>query len=488
MKMDLVQRIGWINEMENKYPVDTYNVADIDIWPILRYHWHLRFKSPETYFKEVLWKEKPREWLQGVKTRMRKWKHEKKFQKSLGEKRKTDILIFSRESEYTEQVNGAWMNRYADPYIDFLPAGSWMKFECHSSEKSKNCKYQTNYFPFVDFKYEFLLAHPSFEEGMKKVVTDYFKLLPEEIKKEINLSMFVQGMMAIQYYRNYFTRILKHFRPDFILTVDYFSSDGFGLVVAARDCGVKSIDLQHGKQGVYHTMYTHFKKVGKNGFNTVPDYFFNWGVESAESIAQFSNTTNHHQPVVIGNPWISGWISKKYIGVDQSKIKNICGDKKIVLFSLQPVDDTLPKFVIEAINKSDEDVLWLMRFHPSMKISEKWFSEKGVSLSKIEFTMASEVPLLELLPFVKVHFTCWSSVCFEAALVGIHTVIVHPMGNKLYQKQINDGIFYSAENPEQCLSRVNDCEVESAPLTNYIICDENEIRSNINLFFKEHVG
>lgn len=486
--MDLIQQIEWINSLEKNYPVDKYRCCEVDVWPVFRFHWYLQFKSKEVYFSGAGQQIKEPAQTPLLKNIIRKFRNKKLFVKSLGEKTKYDVLIYSRNSEYTEKVNGKWMNRYVDPYLEYLKGKTFLKIEEGEWEKSKESPFAAKVLPFVHFKYEHLLRFPDFEVKIFQETKSMLEEMEEELKQKLNIPKFISGMITISYYREYFKMIFRHYQPKYAWMVDYFSSEGFGMMLAAHDCGVRSVDLQHGKQGIYHTMYTHFTKVPTKGYNVLPNYFFNWGNESVEAIQKHSDFHENHIPVVIGNPWVAGWLSGKFTSGNGQQLEQFKKYKKVFLFSLQPVEDTLPEHLTELINASSEETIWLMRFHPAMKRTDDFFMKRGINLGKVEYELSSSLPLMELLNVVHLHFTSWSSVCFEAALAGIHTVIVHPMGVKLYQQQIQEEIFFNGSDLKSCDNAIHSAILNNHPLTDFIICEEKVIQNHINLFFEKNVA
>jgi hypothetical protein len=484
--MDIVERTEWISLMENKYSVQYFNCMGIDMWPVLRYHWLLLLKSPDNYKKPVSVPRAPG-FIGMLRSKIGSLakRSDSPFKKSLEELNKTEVLLLSRESEYTEKVNDNWINRYIDPFIPFLRelSQSFIKIETKENDKAAACSEPPVIVSFESFAVSYIGKHPYFPTKVSSEVDAFSKKLPSELLEDINISRLSVNVQNILLYKEYFKLILEKTRPKHVFLIDYYSSEGFGLTLAAKEKKIKSADIQHGKQGTFHPMYSHFAKFPVNGYNTLPDYFFNWGDDSVDNILSKSKIRTSHTPIVIGNAWICGWVEERYKSMEViPEIKQRQG--KVILFSLQPVDDTIPPFVAEAINNSPPDWKWLIRFHPSMKKSKEFLNQHGINSEKTEFEYSSKVALMSVLPYCDYHITCWSSVCYEAALYGVHTAIIHPTGWKLYDGLIETGIFSKADNSKILEELVKKSTKEKNLIPGYVICSSAEIKQNLSKYFQ----
>jgi len=156
-------------------------------------------------------------------------------------------------------------------------------------------------------------------------------------------------------YSLFYRLFLGIMRPQEVLMVCFYAK--WGEIYACHKMGVKSIDVQHGAQGVAHPAYSFYKKQ----YNTIVNEFWNW--------SEYDNAC------------IKGWGGKaKMIGVpfDQflkknpAAIKSFIADldseiqhknRPCVLISLQHGYDQ--SFVAKLVE--DQNYFFLIRMHPLMK-------------------------------------------------------------------------------------------------------------------------
>ncbi len=73
--------------------------------------------------------------------------------------------------------------------------------------------------------------------------------------------------------------------------------------------------------------------------------------------------------------------------------------------------------------------------------------EERFAGSRVNIREATELPLYALFRLCDAHLTGYSTCAMEALAFGRSTVLFHPTGAELYQKQITDGVFEYADEP-----------------------------------------
>src|SRR5690606_36879237 len=72
-----------------------------------------------------------------------------------------------------------------------------------------------------------------------------------------------------------------------------------------------------------------------------------------------------HYSINGGNPWLLMWKENNFQKVyDQKVLDQIIKNKKVILYTLQPSFDPFPDFIINAINTTKQEYIWLVRVHP----------------------------------------------------------------------------------------------------------------------------
>ena len=87
---------------------------------------------------------------------------------------------------------------------------------------------------------------------------------------------FVSGKKSFRFF--YIKKKIKH-----IFVTSFYFPDMLALIYAANKKGIKTIELQHGKQGEYQAMYN-WSEIKSSSINFLPSNFWCWGIESANTI------------------------------------------------------------------------------------------------------------------------------------------------------------------------------------------------------------
>ncbi len=242
-----------------------------------------------------------------------------------------------------------------------------------------------------------------------------------------------------------FARILDRVSPKAVFFPCYYQANCMACILAARERGIRSVDIQHGQQGDYHGMYANWTKPPRGGYELLPDIFWCWGEQSAERINRWSRPVwPAHKGVVGGNPWMARQIAMPGPADQEAALDAVLkpGATKVLL-ALQPIEDALPQGVRDAIAASP-DMQWLVRLHPMMRGGREAEIRKLLEATgnrNIEMTVASSVLLASILRRMDFVVTLWSSVAYEALLFGAHPVITHLNGLQTFGAYIEKGLF-----------------------------------------------
>jgi hypothetical protein len=250
-----------------------------------------------------------------------------------------------------------------------------------------------------------------------------------------------------------FARILEGVSPKAVFFTCYYQPNSMACILAARERGIRAVDIQHGQQGDDHGMYANWSKPPRGGYELLPDIFWCWGEQSAERINRWSRPVwPVHKGVVGGNPWMARQIAMPGPADQEAALDAVLkpGATKVLL-ALQPIEDALPQGMLDAIAASS-DVQWLVRLHPMMRggrEAEIRDRLRATGNRNIEMEVASSVLLASILRRMDFVVTLWSSVAYEALLFGAHPVIAHPNGLKTFGAYIDNGLFsFAASGPE----------------------------------------
>lgn len=463
--MDLQEYSNIIYNTEQKSNVNQFVVNGVELWPLYRHQTINIFRNPDGYYN-LRSKNKVQENALKNAIRYIYYKHfqYKKFTSYLNnilKNESVDVLLYSKNATHSDLINGKWYDKFVDPVYELLQSTYKLKKIELVLPKDKPKNERTIEGTLIEIqKFDDYYLHVNKNNSSHNLF---------EVTNQINELTGIKflnervshAFYEILKYKEIFMLILKRLNPRIVFLKCYYEYDSFGLVLAAKELGIKTVDVQHGKQGVSHPMYTHFSKIPTGGYKLLPDYFWNWGEESKYSIEKWQNNKAAHQPIVGGNLWLAKWKFSSFYSCEKREeiefINSFKTYERIILYSTQPIvnEGILPSHIVESIQNSPSNWLWLIRVHPFQKLSEgEILNAIGKCNATIEIKYSTELPLYFLLKNVTHHIALWSSTCFEANEFDIPTIISHPFGNKLYEKHLKSNVFFYSIIPSEIIDFV----------------------------------
>lgn len=286
----------------------------------------------------------------------------------------------------------------------------------------------------------------------------------------IPTSQIVSAVRRLDGHARLFDQLLRKVKPRLVMLGVFYSPEAMALTHACRHRGIPVVEIQHGKQGLFHGMYSHWSALPRDGYSVMPDIFWNWGGESAETIrGSLPEGTGRPLTVVGGNRWLASW--KEQAGLPgtpetDALLRRMAGFRKTILLGLQPLPNPIPPHLMAVMKLTPSDWLWLVRLHPHHRSQagalEAQMKEEGIK--SFDVTAASNVPLYPLLSRVDAQITCWSSVAYEALAFGKPALLVHPIAKSLYDLYIEQGLFIYADTAEDLMAALESA-METGPVT-----------------------
>jgi hypothetical protein len=410
------------------------------------------------------------------------------------------ILFISRERDQVSSSGGRKIDQVLDPILDDCLNRKLNCLKLQVSPKDKKSIYE---FPSLNF---FLIFHALINSFLKLIYKNRVCKIIQEVEQKVSsvgdlssLSLYEIEKDLYLFIKHYlYYRIIFFFsNPKLIFLSCYYSNNHFGLIAAAKVNNLPTVEVQHGKQGRDHVMYSSWI-LKFNQPLLVPDYFLIWGRKSKKQIQNScsSGFLDKHKPIVIGNMWASmkSKFPQKYVSKRDIKfVESIQKFKYKVLVSLQPKEDYFPNFLVELINLLSVDFSVLIRFHPSMKVPKNFMDKFRKTKCFIEYKESTKCDLHFLLSKINFHLTAYSSVCYEALIYNVPTLIFSKEGQYLYAEEIEKKIFYYSEDYQQMynivVNRINQKHqykeiIERCLNDPYIIIDPVTVKRNFNLFLK----
>jgi hypothetical protein len=497
-----------ILKIEQQFDVSSVTCKDLRVWPLVRLALMILRDNPsflpgmtqdsqpmateKTLFQDIL-----SPYLYNLRL------HQKQIEalKQIGE---VDFLFFSRnKEEHTEKLGNHFYNRFLDPIIESIKGEfSFLKVELEFLNDSKllSRKESTIFLNPAYCLNKFKLLNQSVGNSKNHQIEN-FNFLQKNILEitgyiKFSESYFLSQIELLQLYRDFFTDVLLAVRPKVVFLVCYYYIVGMALAWACRNLGIPSVDVQHGVQGRYHQMYTHWTRIPATGYELLPDFFWSWSQKCKNDILEGCEPRKKfHLPIVGGNPWLEKWVKADYNLAleDQNFLESLRSIDKVILVSLGWWSDAapIPQLLIDAMKKSSSNWLWLTRLHPLQRDYKEQIRTalQEQDIRHFEIDYATACPLYALLKRCDFHVTPASSVCYEAQAFNVPTVLIHPSALEYYEEYIQQGVFAYAQSGDELLSLLHQPPNRNQikPKQPYIEADRKLLEQALEVILMESV-
>lgn len=482
--MELKSTFDKIIKIEQQYDVNAVLYKDMKVWPLIRLfidaqlcHSDMEIiKSPENILSPIPPSvpgnilHKSRRILSRAKKSLKNcyhlYCHHKEMEKI--NNNKIDLLFFSSSRNYTN-IFGKYYNVYLDSMIEFVNNRyNLLKVEISSEDVVATLPRYIDSM-FFDSSHFNKIKRDELARNYPDNIINFIELkeLVEEItdgKIILNERFFVNIAQLVEEHQCYYSELLSRLSPKVVFVMCYFTPVVMAFIRAARQLGIKTVDIQHGCQGPNHSLYSQWTKIPAEGYDLIPDLFWVWGEKSRENILRGQpEGCRHHQPVVGGNLWLAKYQQK--MGYPESPevrefFDSLKRYRKVILFTLQPLAEPIPAHVLEAMRRSPQDWLWLIRAHPLYKSElpkiEKLLHQNNID--NFETRMSSDFPLYLIFQGIDHHITCGSSCGFEAITFDIPNTIIDPNYAIDQADYISKGLFSCCLNADDLLATIENSD------------------------------
>lgn len=490
--MDRKELVRFLNELQIKFPVNTWKYNNIDIWPALKIKLFFLYlnKYIETATAPSNTLIKP-----SRKNPITKFFQSLFYFFVLKKKKKSDkytILLSSSKPHYSKFENG-FVNRFFYPferYIqkenlqDKIQLGHWsVGFDLPKDfQHAENTNYveKAGYFLFLFNKLKTKFTKnrasfktPNFQEFYKNIETEFSVFF----KNENELRSTVEEMMyEIDSYKKIYKKLIPS-SVKVILEVCYYYTQHYGLNAAAKELAIPTIEIMHGGMGVWHPAYSGWENtIVENGYNILPAYMWLWDKASHKLVEEWVKKQAFHKAFLGGNTWIDMLIHR------QNESYTFPAEKKIILVTMQWYD--IDQYIYDAIRHASNEYEWWIRCHPARMIAkenvEKNLKEKSLT-NKVNLEKANTYPLPIILKNAHVHISAFSGSIIEASLLNIPSIIISNIGAEAYSHYVQEGICKTLlnENAQELVQIINHLPKYNAQEN--IIAIENAYKKVISL-------
>jgi len=347
----------------------------------------------------------------------------------------SEKIFFSRP-EYLQEIEPKkYIDRIVDPIIQLCEIKKTSKYYFRKISKDK--RLVNNYYEMLDGSSLSYLSVKKNQINILNKIAEILKIdnlqLQREYKQELHAFLY--------WFKSAKKLFLKHKNLREVYLTCWYTPETMGICAAARQLGIKTIDIQHGKQGPYQAMYSGWSKIPEKGYDLMPDKFWCWGKHSCNHILAYSPNRKHHIPFVGGYPWLKYY--KKNI---MSKYSKNCKSIRVLATLQSPQGNNperIPDFILKFLtSKNTKNIHFIFRLHPNDTHGLNYCSERLKSITTSIYTIDSgKRNLYDLFNEVTHHITAYSSCCHEASHFGIPTLLYGSDSKDIYKHEIKEKIF-----------------------------------------------
>jgi|CXWL01.1.fsa_nt_gi hypothetical protein len=408
--------------------------------------------------------------------------------RNVGESKCSAEAVFLTLSERRVLFGGTFFEIYTDPFVDILREMGvrslvWEQGEGQHPQYSASTKILNK----LDTE---ILPLQSFSEAYEEPgwFADYKLLVGDVVGRKIAWGEISPMIRLATNRATVFERWLRRANPKILLTVCWYDPLVMAATMAAKRCGVKTIEIQHGVQGKGHFAYSSWLRAPFAGYEVVPDVFWCWGQAAVGELQEYNPAFAARSSAVAGgNLWINRWRQKTLSSPSAVRSKNKLRKEKRILVSLG-LD--IPKLLLDAISASPPTWVWMIRFHPSRN-EENRVADMSLCATtqhpNIEFEHATKTLLYELLNDCDVHVTECSSIVLEALVFGVQSIILGgsesgETGKFYYRKFIGKALMFKADTVEELIDAVDMCTfiATTEQLISNIFADNHVARNTLS--------
>ena len=225
--------------------------------------------------------------------------------------KKDSTKIFFSRPEYLQEISSSkFIDRIVDPIIDLsFRQEKITKYYLYKISREKNLIHEFSYmnkeavFDILDI------------DVKQEIELDKIAILLKIDKLDLKLLYIKELREFLGWYYSAKNLLSQHEKLKEIYVTCWYLPDMMGICAAASELKIRTIDIQHGKQGKYQAMYSGWTNIPSNGYDLMPEKFWCWGKPSCNHILESSPNRTKHIPFVGGYPWITYYLKMLVIKI-----------------------------------------------------------------------------------------------------------------------------------------------------------------------------
>ena len=168
-----------------------------------------------------------------------------------------DYLFVGRTVDHTDKINGQPYSRHTDPYYEMFAD----EFNCAKIELGETQPrfISTIFLPYwiAQFETPKIKLRSSYIEILGEIYNSSF----EDEELSIFLNYLSERISRVCYLSKIFSLLLGKINPKKVFIVCYHDEISSAVILACHKLRIPTIEIQHGQQGIYNSLYCRWKKI-----------------------------------------------------------------------------------------------------------------------------------------------------------------------------------------------------------------------------------
>ena len=263
-------------------------------------------------------------------------------------------------------------------------------------------------------------------------------LLKERMGVEIPPATLRMRVSTVLWQARLYGLLLKRLRPRAVLVSD---TGEFGLVLACARAGIPFVELQHGVFDAHHPNAVPVGVEGTRAELLLPDAFVARGAFWLDRLRDTRQGAGCAAPV--GSPLIDRARARRNPDRASEALH-------IVVTSQGLATDALAEWLESAAANAPAELAWRMsiKLHPTFDVNNRSFAEMAKDARITVIGGADEPNVYDLLADADLHLSIASACHFDAASLGVPSMVVPLPGHQEVCHAVDDRSIFIAERPE----------------------------------------
>lgn len=285
-----------------------------------------------------------------------------------------------------------------------------------------------------------------------------------------DLHAFATGMAT----GSHFLQVMPNIHQAF--TAGWYQPITMGVLNRFNDSEITTIDVQHGQQGPYQSMYVGLPRSDTPRESVAPTEFWVWGDKTQARMG----SSEGHEATITGYPFLFDTDIYRAALDPHLQIPDID-----ILVSLHAphVDspDEVPYEIIEILAETGLSVH--LRQHPNHNLSGAARDRLVRRFGDLVKVDTPRLPFSVVLPGARLNVSGFSSTTLEAAALGVPTILWSPIAQDQFGDLISSGLVsstFSSQSVAEYLS--NTVQIDSNAVSRYLVMSDESLSRRINEF------